>query len=89
MRFGKVLAGYCLILALYVVLLLMADKSKVFFEYGPVALAQLPVLMSLALLSYGLRYKRWYCLLKSRAFTVWMIGVLAWFCIDSYAGQNR
>ena len=64
MRFGKVLAGYGLILLLYLVVLLMADKSKGFFEYGPVALAQLPVLMSMALLSYGLRYVRWYCLLK-------------------------
>lgn len=64
MRFGKVLAGYGLILLLYLVVLLMADKSKGFFVYGPVALAQLPVLMSLALLSYGLRYTRWYCLLK-------------------------
>lgn len=64
MRFGKVLAGYGLILLLYLVVLLMADKSKGFFEYGPAALAQLPVLMSLALLSYGLRYVRWYCLLK-------------------------
>ena len=64
MRFGKVLVGYSLILLLYLVVLLMADKSKGFFEYGPLALAQLPVLMSLALLSYGLRYVRWYCLLK-------------------------
>jgi len=64
MRFRKVLAGYGLILLLYLVVLLMADKSKGFFEYGPVALAQLPVLISLALLSYGLRYVRWYCLLK-------------------------
>lgn len=64
MRFGKVLAGYGLILLLYLVVLLMADKSKGFFEYGPVALAQLPVLMSLALMSYGLRYVRWYCLLR-------------------------
>ena len=64
MRFGKVLAGYGLILLLYLVVLLMADKNKGFFEYGPAALAQLPVLMSLALLSYGLRYVRWYCLLK-------------------------
>lgn len=64
MRFGKVLAGYGLILFLYLVVLLMADKNKGFFEYGPLTLAQLPVLMSLALLSYGLRYVRWYCLLK-------------------------
>ena len=51
MRLGKVLAGYGLILLLYLVVLLMADKSKGFFEYGHLALAQLPVLMSLALLS--------------------------------------
>lgn len=64
MRLGKVLAGYGLILLLYLIVLLMADKSKGFFDYGPVALAQLPVLMFLALLSYGLRYVRWYWLLK-------------------------
>lgn len=64
MRFGKVLAGYGLILFLYLVQSLMADKDKGFSDYGPVALAQLPVLMSLAFLSYGLRYVRWYCLLK-------------------------
>ena len=39
MRFGKVLAGYGLILFLYLVQSLMADKDKGFSEYGPVALA--------------------------------------------------
>lgn len=70
MRFRKVLAGYGLILLLYLIVLLMVDKSKGFFEYGPVALAQLPVLMSLALLSYGLRYVRWYYLLKWSGYPV-------------------
>jgi uncharacterized protein (TIRG00374 family) len=64
MRLGKVLAGYGLVLLLYLVVLLMADKSKGFFEYGPVAIAQLPALMSLALVTYGLRYLRWYWLLR-------------------------
>lgn len=64
MRFGKVLAGYGLILLLYLLALMLADKSKGFFEHGPAALVHLPVIMSLALLSYGLRYVRWYCLLK-------------------------
>lgn len=64
MRYGKVVAGYGLILVLYLAVLLLADKSKGFFEYFPTALAQLPVLMSFALLSYGLRYARWYLLLK-------------------------
>ena len=48
-------------------MLLIVDKSKGFFEYGPVAFAQLPVLMSLALLSYGLRYLRWFWLLGAEA----------------------
>jgi uncharacterized protein (TIRG00374 family) len=74
MRFGKVLAGYGLILLLYLVVLLMADKSKGFFEYGPAALAQLPVLMSLALLSYGLRYLRWYWLMKWSGHSVPVLG---------------
>lgn len=64
MRFGKVLAGYGFILLLYLVVLLITDKSKGFFGYGSTALVQLPVLMSLALLSYILRYLRWFCLLK-------------------------
>jgi uncharacterized protein (TIRG00374 family) len=64
MRFGKVFVAYGLILLLYVVVLLMADKNKGFFEYGFAALEQLPVLMSLALVSYGLRYLRWYWLLR-------------------------
>ena len=74
MRFGKVLAGYGLILLLYLVVLFMADKSKGFFEYDHVAFAQLPVLMSLALLSYGLRYLRWYCLLKWSGHSVPVLG---------------
>jgi uncharacterized protein (TIRG00374 family) len=74
MRFGRVLVGYGLILLLYLVVLLMADKSKGFFEYSSVALAQLPVLMSLALLSYGLRYVRWYCLLKWSGYTGPVLG---------------
>ena len=64
MKFGKVLTAYSFILLLYLVVLLLADKGKGFFEYGPAALAQLPLLMLLALLSYGLRYVRWYWLLK-------------------------
>lgn len=38
MRFGKIVAAYGLILLLYVAVLLIADKSKGFFEYGLVAL---------------------------------------------------
>jgi uncharacterized protein (TIRG00374 family) len=64
MRFGKVIVFYSLTLLLYLAILLMADKSKGFFEYGLGAFEQLPVLMSLALLSYGLRYLRWYWLLR-------------------------
>jgi uncharacterized protein (TIRG00374 family) len=59
---------------LYLVVLLMADKNKGFFEFGPVALAQLPVLMFLALLSYGLRYLRWYWLLKWSGHSVPVLG---------------
>lgn len=45
-------------------MLLYADAQKGFFEFLPTALAQLPVLMSLALLSFGLRYARWFYLLR-------------------------
>lgn len=64
MRFGKVIIGYVLMLLLYLLLLLRVDYSKGFFDYGLLALSQLPGLMFCALLSYGLRYLRWYCLLK-------------------------
>lgn len=64
MKFGRVVAGYGLILLLYLTILLLADKNKGFFDYANAALAQLPVLMSLALFSLGLRYVRWYWLLR-------------------------
>ncbi len=64
MKLGKVVTWYGLILLLYLVVLLMVDRSRGIFEYGAAAFAQLPVLMSLALFSYGLRYARWYCLLR-------------------------
>lgn len=64
MRFNKVLVGYGLVLFFYLIVLFIADKSTDFSEYGPVALAQLPVVMSLTLLSFCLRYLRYYLLLK-------------------------
>ena len=64
MKFYKTVVGYGLILLIYLAVLVMTDKSKRFFEYGPLALAQMPMLICLALSSYGLRYLRWYWLLK-------------------------
>lgn len=63
MRFGKIAAAYSLIFLIYLIVLLMADKSKGFFEYGALALTQLTVIIPLSLLSYFLRYLRWYWLL--------------------------
>jgi uncharacterized membrane protein YbhN (UPF0104 family) len=63
MKLGKAAWGYGLIFGVYLTMLLLVDARKGFFEFLPLALAQLPVLMSLALLSYGLRYARWFYLL--------------------------
>ncbi len=65
MKLGKAAWVYGLILGVYLTMLLLVDARKGFFEFLPLALAQLPVLMSLALLSYGLRYARWFYLLRS------------------------
>lgn len=64
MKLVKVVWGYGLIIAIYITMLLLVDTQKGFFEYAPMALAQLPVLMALALVSYALRYLRWFLLLR-------------------------
>jgi uncharacterized membrane protein YbhN (UPF0104 family) len=73
MKLAKVLGGYGVIIAIYVAMLLLVDTQKGFFEYAPMALAQLPVLMALALASYALRYARWFLLLRwtDRVTPVW------------------
>jgi uncharacterized membrane protein YbhN (UPF0104 family) len=73
MKLVKAVWGYGLIIAIYVAMLLLVDTQKGFFEYAPMALAQLPVLMVLALVSYALRYLRWYLLLRwsDRVTPVW------------------
>jgi uncharacterized membrane protein YbhN (UPF0104 family) len=63
MKLSKAASGYGLIVVIYLAMLLYADAQKGFFEFLPTALAQLPVLMSLALMSFGLRYARWFYLL--------------------------
>jgi uncharacterized membrane protein YbhN (UPF0104 family) len=64
MKLSKAAWGYGLIVVIYLGMLFYADAQKGFFEFLPTALAQLPVLMSLALLSFGLRYARWFYLLR-------------------------
>jgi uncharacterized protein (TIRG00374 family) len=64
MKLAKAVWGYALIIAIYVAMLLLVDTQKGFFEYAPMALGQLPVLMGLALASYALRYLRWFLLLR-------------------------
>lgn len=56
--------GYGLIFFIYLLTLLIIDTRKGFFEFLPTAFTHLPVLMSLALISYGLRYIRWFLLLR-------------------------
>lgn len=64
MKHGKAVWAYGLIVVIYLAMLLYVDAKKGFWEFLPTALAQLPVLMSLALLSFGLRYVRWFYLLR-------------------------
>lgn len=73
MKLAKAVWGYGLIIAIYVAMLLLVDTQKGFFEYAPMALAQLPVLMALALVSFALRYLRWFLLLRwtDRVTPVW------------------
>lgn len=70
MKLVKAVWGYGLIIAIYVAMLLLIDTQKGFFEYAPMALAQLPVLMALALVSYALRYLRWFLLLHWAGYVV-------------------
>jgi uncharacterized protein (TIRG00374 family) len=63
MKIVKIFTGYGVMLALYLVILLQVDNSKGVFDYLDAALDQLPVLIFLSLLSYGLRYLRWCFLL--------------------------
>lgn len=64
MKLAKAAWGYGLIVVIYLSMLFWADSQKGFFELLPTALSQLPVLMSLALVSFGLRYGRWFYLLR-------------------------
>lgn len=63
MKLGKATWGYGLIVLIYLMILLWGDTQKGFLEFLPNALRQLPVLMFLALVSFGLRYARWFYLL--------------------------
>jgi len=51
-------------------MLLMLDSQKGFFEFLPLALTQLPWLMALALITFFLRYVRWFFLLRSAGYSV-------------------
>jgi uncharacterized protein (TIRG00374 family) len=64
MKPAKAAWGYGLIVVIYLTMLFWADSQKGFFEFLPTALSQLPVLMFLALVSFGLRYARWFYLLR-------------------------
>lgn len=56
--------GYGLIFFIYLLALLIIDAQRGFFEFLSIAFTHLPVLMSLALISYGIRYFRWFLLLR-------------------------
>jgi uncharacterized protein (TIRG00374 family) len=64
MKLARLAWGYGLIISIYIVMLLMVDTQKGFFEYAPTAMAQLPVLLLFALASFILRYVRWFWLLR-------------------------
>ncbi len=56
--------GYGLIFFIYLLALLIIDARRGFFEFLSTAFMHLPVLISLALISYGIRYFRWFLLLR-------------------------
>lgn len=64
MKLGKLAWGYGLIIMIYLTMLLLVDTNKGLFEYLPTAISKLPVLMVFALASFGLRYARWFWLLR-------------------------
>ncbi len=73
MKHGKVVIGYGLILSFYLFILIRLSKDDGEGRFLSLAFSQLPVLMSLALLSYGLRYARWYWLLKWAGYEVHLL----------------
>ena len=64
MKLVKAAWVYGLIVGIYLMILLWVDAQKGFIELLPTALRQLPALMFFALVSFGLRYARWFYLLR-------------------------
>ena len=64
MNLGKAAWGYGLIVLIYLALLLWADEQKGIFDLLPTASRQLPALMFFSLMSFCLRYARWFYLLR-------------------------
>ena len=64
MKLKKAIAVYLLIIVVYLIVLLTIDNKHGVFNNFNFAVTQLPALMGLALISFGLRYFRWYWLLK-------------------------
>jgi len=64
MNLGKAAWGYGLIVLIYLAILLWVDAQKGICEFLPTILRELPVLIFLALVSFGLRYARWFYLLR-------------------------
>jgi len=56
--------GYGFIVLIYLGLLVLGDTQNGFFEFFPIALTQLPWLVALALITFFLRYLRWFLLLR-------------------------
>ncbi|MBO9688674.1 MAG: flippase-like domain-containing protein [Mitsuaria chitosanitabida] len=64
MRVNRALAGFLMLTAVYVVLLLWLDLRRRVFEGLPLLLDVLPVLVGLSLVSYVVRFLRWRWLLS-------------------------
>jgi uncharacterized protein (TIRG00374 family) len=64
MQAHKVAWCYGLIFIIYLIIFFVIDKKNGLIEDLPIALAQLPTLMTFALISYGLRYFRWFLMLR-------------------------
>jgi uncharacterized protein (TIRG00374 family) len=70
MKLANVVWGYGLIIAIYVAMIFFMDAQKGFWDFAPIALTELPVVMAFALSSYVIRYARCFLLLRWAGFVV-------------------
>ncbi len=91
MKIKKALIGFGTITLLYLIVLVWADSRNQVFSQIPALLNILPVLVSLSLLSYLIRYLRWFWLLKQThypcGFAIGFLAYLAGFAFTATPGK--